>query len=215
MKKSITELVFIIDRSGSMAALTNDTIGGFNSLIDKQKQEEGECFVTTVLFNYESVRLHDRIPLGNVPVMTDRDYVASGGTALIDAIGSAIEHISGVHRYIRPEDVPAHTLFVITTDGMENSSRLYTSEQVKGMIEQYKAERGWEFLFIGANIDAVETARHIGIAPERAVNYVPDAEGTSVVYDAVCCAASCVREDSPLDAGWSKSIARDYSKRKR
>ena len=157
-KNNITELVFILDRSGSMSGLESDTIGGFNSMIEKQKKQDGGCYVSTVLFDNESEVLHDRVKLGDIPKMTDRDYTVRGCTALIDAIGGAIHHIGNIHKYARSEDVPEHTMFVITTDGQENASHRYNSEQVKKMIERQKEKYGWEFLFIGANIDAAENA---------------------------------------------------------
>ena len=188
MKNNITELVFILDRSGSMAGLESDTIGGFNSMIQKQKKEDGECFVSTVLFDNESEVLHDRIKLDDVPEMTDDDYIVRGCTALIDAIGDAIHHIGNIHKYARPEDVPENTMFVITTDGMENASHRYNSEEVKKMIERQKEEFGWEFLFIGANIDAVETAARYGIV-------------------------SRVRARMSLGAEWCEDINADFEKR--
>ncbi|MBR6776502.1 MAG: VWA domain-containing protein, partial [Clostridia bacterium] len=160
-KNNLTELVFILDRSGSMAGLESDTIGGFNAMIQKQKNEEGDAYVSTVLFDTVTEVLHDRVPLADVPQMTDSDYVVRGCTALIDAIGGAIHHIGNIHKYARPEDVPAHTMFIITTDGMENASKRFSSDEVKKMIETRK-KQGWEFLFIGANIDAVETAARFG-----------------------------------------------------
>lgn len=213
MKNNLTELVFILDRSGSMQSLTDDTIGGFNSLITKQRGEEGECLVSTVLFNNKSAVLYDRVPLEKIPEMTRRDYEAMGGTALIDAIGAAIRHIGNVHKYARSEDVPKHTLFVIITDGMENSSCMYTSDKVKSMIERQKSKYDWEFLFIGANIDAVETAKSFGIARERAVDYIADGQGTDAVYGSVCAAVSMMRADAPLSANWSEEISRDFKKR--
>ncbi len=215
MKENLTELVFILDRSGSMQSLTDDTIGGFNSLIEKQRGEKGECFVSAVLFNNASTVLYDRVPLDKIPAMTRKDYAAQGGTALIDAIGAAIHHIGNVHKYARSEDVPQNTLFVIVTDGMENSSRHYTSDRVKQMIERQKSKYGWEFLFIGANIDAVETAQNFGISKECAVDYIADSEGTDVAYGAVCAAVSMMRTNSALSADWSESISNDYKKRRR
>ena len=213
MKNNTTELVFILDRSGSMAGLESDTIGGFNAMLEKQKRQEGECFVSTVLFDDVSEVLHDRVRLENVPKMTDRDYTPRGCTALIDAIGGAIRHIGNIHKYARPEDVPAHTMFVITTDGMENASRRYSSEQVKKMIERQKEQYGWEFLFIGANIDAVETAAQYGIAGDRAVNYKADSQGTHVVYEAVADAVCCVRNRGEVQLQWCKEIDEDYRHR--
>ncbi|MCH5325343.1 MAG: VWA domain-containing protein [Eubacterium sp.] len=213
MKNNTTELVFILDRSGSMSGLESDTIGGFNSMIEKQKKQEGGCYVSTILFDNESKVLHDRVKLGDVPKMTDSDYTVGGCTALIDAIGGAIRHIGNIHKYARPEDVPAHTTFVITTDGYENASRRYSSEQVKQMIERQKEEYGWEFLFIGANIDAVETAARYGISSDRAVNYTADSKGTQVLYDSVSCALQSIRACKPLQADWSDEINKDYQQR--
>lgn len=215
MKNNMTELVLILDRSGSMAGLESDTVGGFNAMIEKQKKQDGECYVSTVLFDDESMVLHDRIKLCDVPKMTDRDYTVCGCTALIDALGGAIRHIKNIHKYARPEDVPEHTVFVITTDGQENASHRYTSEQVKRMIERQKEQYGWEFLFIGANIDAVETAARYGIGKDRAVNYHADGEGTQIVYDTVARAVGNVRESAPLTADWSADINADYQKRKK
>ena len=213
MKNNITELVFILDRSGSMAGLEADTIGGFNAMIEKQKKQNGECYVSTVLFDNESEVIHDRVKLSEIKPMTDRDYTVRGCTALIDAIGGAIHHIGNVHKYARPEDVPENTMFVITTDGMENASRRYSSEKVKAMIERQKEKYGWEFLFIGANIDAVETAARYGIGADRAVNYNADKEGTSVVYESVANVVCCVREKACVDENWSAEINADYVRR--
>ena len=182
MRKNLTEMVFILDRSGSMQGLEKDTIGGFNGMIKKQKNVEGEALISTVLFDHESVVLHDRINIREIRPMTGGDYTVRGCTALLDAIGGAIHHIGNVHKYARKEDVPEKTLFVIITDGMENASKNYTSEQVKQMIERQKAKYGWEFLFLGANIDAVETAKQFGIAKERAVSYRSDSVGTELNY---------------------------------
>ena len=196
MRKNLTELVFILDRSGSMAGLEGDTIGGFNAMIQKQKQEPGEAYVSTILFDNVSEVIHDRVKIRSVRKMTSRDYTVRGCTALIDAIGGAIKHISNIHKYARPEDVPEHTMFIITTDGMENASRTYSSDEVKRMIEQQKEEHGWEFLFIGANIDAVETAARIGINRNRAVNYGADSEGTQKLYETLSAPISATRRAS-------------------
>lgn len=163
-----------------MSGLESDTIGGFNALIEKQKKQDGECFVSTVLFDNVSEVLHDRVKLSEIKPMTDKDYTVRGCTALIDAIGGAIHHIGNIHKYARPEDVPEHTMFVITTDGLENASHQYSSDEVKKMVERQKEEYGWEFLFIGANIDSVETAKHFGIGADRAVNYHADHQGIMV-----------------------------------
>lgn len=213
MKNDITELVFILDRSGSMQGLERDTIGGFNALIEKQRQVEGECYVSTVLFDNLIEVLHDRVKLSEIPAMTDRDYTVRGATALLDALGGAIRHIGNIHKYARPEDVPEHTLFVITTDGMENASRNFTAEQVKAMVEARKKDCGWEFLFLGANIDAVQTARRFGIGADRAVNYRADSKGTAVAYATVAEAACAVRCAEPLRPDWSRKIDEDYNGR--
>lgn len=214
MKKNLTEIVFILDRSGSMSGLEADTIGGFNSMIEKQKQETGEALISTVLFDNFSEVIHDRVPVGRVEPMTDKEYYVRGCTALLDAIGGAIHHIGNVHKYAREEDVPEHTLFVITTDGMENASRRYDSETVKKMIERQKAKYGWEFLFLGANIDAVETASRFGIGADRAVNYHSDHQGTQLNYEVLSAAVSTVRSSATLDADWKKRIDEDYKERK-
>ena len=215
MKNNITELVFILDRSGSMAGLEQDTVGGFNAMLERQKRQEGDCYVSTVLFNTQSQVLHDRIPLAQVPPMTDSDYQVGGCTALLDALGSSIHHIGLIHRYARPEDVPEHTVFVITTDGMENASHHYSSDQVKEMISRQEMEHGWEFLFIAANIDAVETGEKFGIRRDRAVNYHADSQGTEVLYETVSEAVSAVRRTMPVAANWSRRIDEDYRSRKK
>ena len=212
-RNNITELVFILDRSGSMAGLESDTIGGFNAMIEKQKKEDGECYISTVLFDNVSEVLHDRVKLSVIKPMTDKEYTVRGCTALIDAIGGAIHHIGNIHKYARPEDVPEHTMFIITTDGMENASQRYSSEQVKRMIKRQKEKYGWEFLFIGANIDAVETARRYGINEDRAVNYNADAKGTGILYESVACAVSNVRRCASLDNSWREKMDKDYEKR--
>ena len=204
MKNNITELVFILDRSGSMAGLESDTIGGFNSLIEKQKKQDGECIVSTVLFDNESEVLHDRLKLCDIPKMKEEDYTVRGCTALIDALGGPIHHIENIHKYARPEDAPEHTMFVITTDGQENASRRYTAESIQKMIKRQKKKYGWEFLFIGANIDAVETASRYGIDKDRAVNYNADSQGTQILYKSVAKAVCNVRDCQPLQSDWSK-----------
>ena len=211
----MTELVFILDRSGSMAELEADTIGGFNAMIEKQKHEPGPALVSTVLFSNESEVIHDRLPLDRVPPMTERECFPRGCTALLDAVGGAIHHIGNIHKYARPEDVPEHTLFVITTDGMENASRRYSAQRVKEMIQHQKEKYGWEFLFLGANIDAVETAGHLGIAPDRAVNYHCDSEGTRLNYEVVGRAVAAVRCSVPLDEHWKDAIEEDFRKRQK
>lgn len=213
MKKNLTELVFILDRSGSMSGLERDTIGGFNAMIEKQKKQNGECIVSTVLFDDESKVIHDRVSLENIKPMTEDDYFVGGCTALIDAIGGAIHHIGNVHKYARPEDVPENTIFIITTDGQENASHRYSSDKVKQMIERQKGKYGWEFLFIGANIDAVETAKRYGIDRNRAVNYNADAQGTSIVYESVSKAVCNVRASKCMAENWSEDIDKDFKNR--
>ena len=219
MKKGLTEIVFILDRSGSMSGLERDTIGGYNSLITKQKKEEGEAIISTVLFDDKVEVLHDRVNLDNIKPMTEEEYYVRGCTALLDAVGGAIHHIGNVHKYARPEDVPEKTLFIITTDGMENASRRYSYDKVKHMIERQKAKFGWEFLFLGANIDAIEVAGRFGIQPERAVNYNCDSAGTAVNYRALSKAVSRVRHcsveeiDLALGCDWKEEIEEDYKKR--
>ncbi len=215
MKKNLTELVFILDRSGSMAGLEADTIGGFNGLIEKQKREAGACLVSTVLFDHETLVLHDRVSLDRIAPMTNQDYTVRGCTALLDALGGAIHHIGNVHKYAREEDVPEHTLFVITTDGMENASRKYSADRVKEMVKRQKEKYGWEFLFLGANIDAVETARHFGIGADRAVTYRSDSVGTRLNYEVVGEAICQVRSCAPLAADWKRRIEKDKKDRSR
>ena len=213
MKKNLTELVFILDRSGSMAGLEKDTIGGFNAMIDKQKRETGEAYISTVLFDNESEVIHDRISLGAVPKLTEKEYYVRGCTALLDAVGGAIHHIGNVHKYAREEDRPEKTLFVITTDGMENASRRYTYEKVKAMITRQKEQYGWEFLFLGANIDAAREAARFGIGADRAANYHADTIGTGVIYEAVNETVCNFRADRPMEANWKQKIDADFRKR--
>ena len=215
MKNNITELVFILDRSGSMHGLEQDTVGGFNSLIDRQKTVEGECRVTTVLFNDRTETVHDRAELSEIRPLTEKDYRVGGCTALLDALGDTIRHIAAIHRYARPEDVPEHTLFVIMTDGLENASHRYSSDEVKRRIEHEKEKYGWECVFLAANIDAVETAKRYGIGADRTANYHADARGTGVVYDTVAETVCCARMGAPIAGNWSEKINRDYRGRKK
>ena len=210
---NLTELVFILDRSGSMSGMESDTVGGFNSMLKKQQAAEGEAFVTTVLFNSELQTLHDRVPVGQVRPLTNADYSVGGCTALMDAIGVTIEHIAMIHKYARPEDVPARTLFVITTDGLENASRRFSSDEVKRKIKKETEKYGWEFIFVAANIDAVETAKTFGIREDRAVNYKQDAQGTALVYETVSEVACSMRSGAPLRASWKKKLKDDVDKR--
>lgn len=213
MNKDLTELVYILDRSGSMHGLEPDTIGGFNSLIEEQKKEKGSAYVTTVLFDNEITVIHDRIDLSDVPKMTDKDYVARGATALLDAVGSAIVHIKDIHKYAREEDKPAKTLFVITTDGMENASRHYDYKAVKKLLKKQK-ELGWEFIFLGANIDAAETALSMGIDKENASDYISDAVGTALNFKVASAVTSSVRSGKGIEADWKDAI-NNYAKNKK
>ncbi|MBR2571146.1 MAG: VWA domain-containing protein [Clostridia bacterium] len=212
--QNLTELVFILDRSGSMSGLERDTIGGFNGMIEKQKKLDGDCLVSTVLFDHEQTVLHDRIDLKAVAPMTDSDYCVRGSTALLDAVGGAIHHIGNIHKYIRKEDVPSKTIFVITTDGMENASHLYSVGQVRSMIERQKAEYGWEFIFLGANIDAVESAGRIGISPACSVNYYADPQGTACVYEGISENIANARAGRPRSRKWRQHLDADFESRK-
>ena len=208
------ELVFILDRSGSMAGLEKDTIGGFNSMLEKQRKEPGDAVVSTVLFDNQAEVIHDRVALADVPNLTDREYYVRGCTALLDAVGGAIHHIGNVHKYARREDVPEKTLFIITTDGMENASRRYTYDKVRRMIEHEKEKYGWEFLFLGANIDAAAEAKRFGIDESMAANYHCDEEGTALNYEVISEAITSVRAcAAPLSADWKQKIDADYRRR--
>ena len=210
----MTELVFILDRSGSMSGLEKDTIGGFNSMLEKQRKEPGDAVVSTVLFDNEIEVIHDRVAIANVPNLTDEEYYVRGCTALLDAVGGAIHHIGNVHKYARREDVPEKTLFIITTDGLENASRRYTYDKVRHMIEHQKERYGWEFIFLGANIDAAAEARRFGIDEAMAANYHCDEAGTALNYQVISEAITSVRASSaPLSADWKKKIDADYKKR--
>lgn len=215
MKKNLTELVFILDRSGSMAGLEQDTIGGFNAMIEKQRKEPGEAVISTVLFDNETEVIHDRIPLDRVPRLTEKEYYVRGCTALLDAVGGAIHHIGNVHKYAREEDRPEKTLFVITTDGLENASHRHTYDKVKSMIERQREKYGWEFLFLGANIDAAREAARFGIRADCAADYHADSIGTEAVYESVCEAVCQVRRSAPLAADWKQRIDADFKGRKR
>ena len=215
MKKGLTEIVFILDRSGSMAGLEADTIGGFNGLIKKQRKESGEAFVSTVLFDDVCEVLHDRVPMEQVEELTADTYFVKGCTALLDAVGGAIHHIGNIHKYARDEDRPEKTLFIITTDGMENASRRYTYDKVKQMIGRQKAKYGWEFLFLGANIDAIEAAGAIGICADRAVTYQSDQQGTALNYEVMQEAIHHVRTCAdPLTSAWKDRIDADVRRRR-
>ena len=215
-KNNVTELVFILDRSGSMAGFEKDTIGGFNSTIEKQRQQDGKVYVSTVLFDNDSEVIHDRVDISKIKPMTDADYEVRGCTALLDAVGGAIHHIGNVHKYARPEDVPEHTVFIITTDGMENASHNYSRSRVREMIKRQTEKYGWEFIFLAANIDAEETAEDIGIRRERAVNYTQDREGVEATYAVMCDAITSVRKCKGLDEGaWREKLDKDNKRRKK
>lgn len=209
----MTELVFILDRSGSMSGLERDTIGGFNSMIDKQRKEPSKALVSTVLFDNYSEVIHDRVPLENVPRMTEEEYFVRGCTALLDAVGGAIHHIGNIHKYAREEDVPEKTLFIITTDGMENASHRYSYEKVHAMIKRQQEKYGWEFLFLGANIDAAAEAKRFGIDESRAANFHCDEEGTALNYEVISEAIMSVRCGCALSDDWKERIDEDYKKR--
>ena len=223
MKKGLTELVFIIDRSGSMSGLETDTIGGFNGLLEKQKREEGEAYVSVVLFDDRMDVLYDRVDIRKVEPMNDTQYYVRGCTALLDAVGGAIHHIGNIHKYAREEDVPEKTLFIITTDGMENASRAYSYDKVRSMIERQKEKYHWEFLFLGANIDAVKVAGRFGIKASRAARYEHDEAGTRLNYDVMSkavsyarCAASAADMASAFDEDELLApIREDYKRRHR
>ena len=220
MRENLTEIVFILDRSGSMSGLESDTIGGFNSMIAKQQKEEGEAIVSTVLFDDEIDVIHDRVAIGKVKKLTEDDYYVRGCTALLDAVGGAIHHIGNVHKYAREEDRPAKTLFVITTDGLENASRHYSFKDVKKLIKRQQEKYNGEFLFLGANIDAIEVAGNMGISRDRAANYNCDEVGTALNYQVLEAAVTRVRKCKAADmamtfagGAWKADIDRDYEKR--
>lgn len=214
LNRHLTELVFILDRSGSMRGLEQDTIGGFNAMLDRQREAEGQALVSTVLFDSGTEVIHDRVDVRKVEPMTEKQYAVRGCTALLDAVGGAIHHIGNVHKYAREEDRPARTLFVITTDGMENASRRYDAGRVREMIRRQTERYGWEFLFLGANIDAVQTAGRFGIDADRAANYHSDSLGTALNYDVLGDAIHAVRGGRPLDSNWKQRIDKDYQSRK-
>ena len=211
MKNNITEIVFILDRSGSMSGFEADTIGGFNATIEKQKEQDGKVYVSTVLFDNESEVIHDRVDINEIKRMTRRDYQVRGCTALLDAIGGAIHHIGHIHKYARPEDVPEHTIFIITTDGMENASQHYSSDKVKEMIKRQTEKYGWEFIFLAANIDAVETAENIGIRKERAANYRQTKDGVYRSYCAMSEAITTVRRNRAKDMNLEEYLKEENS----
>lgn len=207
------EVVFILDRSGSMAGLELDTIGGFNSMLEKQRKEPGDAYVSTILFDDTSEVIHDRLPIHEVPKLTENEYYVRSCTALLDAVGGAISHIANIHKYARQEDIPERTLFIITTDGMENASHRYTYKKVRQMIQEQK-EKGWEFIFLGANIDAAQEAERFGIDESMAANYHCDEDGMALNYEVIHEALCKVRKNNlPLTADWKKKIDDDYQNR--
>lgn len=219
MKKNLTELVFILDKSGSMSGLEKDTIGGYNSMLEQQRKEAGDVIISTVLFDSGAEVLHDRVNLSQIKNMTDKDYVVGGCTALLDAIGGAIHHINSVHKSLPEAERPEKTLFVITTDGMENSSRVYTYDKVKKMVQKKQSKKNWEFLFLGANMDAISAASDIGISAGRAATYKCDAAGTAVNYRALSKAITNFRRAEPMCAAkaldsWDEDVVADYEARK-
>ena len=213
MKKNLTEMVLILDRSGSMSGLESDTIGGFNAMLRKQKQEEGEALVSVVLFDDKCRVLYDRVPIEKVPAMTDRDYQVGGCTALLDALGGAVRHTATIHRYAREEDRPEKTVFVVMTDGMENASRRYTAQEVKRMVSHEQEKYGWEFLFLGANMDAIAAADSFGIRPERAVRYECDSAGTALNFECVSRAIGSIRSNRKMGSEWKQDIENDFKRR--
>lgn len=213
MRKGLTEMVFILDRSGSMHGLEGDTIGGFNSMLEKQRRVEGSAYITTVLFDMKWNIVHDRVPLSEVRDMNACDYIVGGCTALLDAVGSTIKHIASIHKYARPEDIPERTVFIIITDGMENASHHYTADDVRHMIEKEEKKYGWEFLFLGANMDAVSTAASFGIRAERAVSYHSDHIGTRLNYEVAGDALCAFRETSAMPSEWKSRIEADMKTR--
>lgn len=214
MKKDFTELVFILDRSGSMSGLESDTIGGYNAMLEKQKKQDGEAVVTTVLFDDAYDLLHDRIALRGIRPITEKEYFVRGSTALLDSVGKTIKKIDNAQNNTADEEKAEKVIFVITTDGMENASKEYTHAHIKRMIERQKS-MGWEFIFLGANIDAEKTAADLGIAADRSANYHADKKGVSANYMAACKFISNIREDKAADASWKDDLEKDFKKRGR
>ena len=213
MNGNLTEIVFVLDRSGSMSGLEKDTIGGYNSMLARQKAEEGEAVVSTVLFDHECQVIHDRVPISRVEPLTQKQYYTRGSTALLDALGGAIHHIGNVHKYARDEDRPGKTIFVITTDGLENASRNYSAERVRSMVKRQQEKYGWEFLFLGANMDTLSVAEDYGIAPNRSVRYECDEKGIKLNFDAISSVLCSVRRNEGVKEQWKADIEEDYRKR--
>ena len=208
-----TELVFILDRSGSMSGMESDTIGGFNGMIGQHRGEGADVLVSTVLFDHENEVIHDRVRIADVPVLTSKEYYTRGSTALLDAMGGAIHHIRNVHKYARPEDRPARTMFIITTDGMENASTRYTADQVRAMVKKQEKEAGWEFVFLGANIDAVQVAGGLGIRAENAVEFACDAAGVRENFASLSRMTCAFSHTGIIGAGWKMKISEHLAKR--
>ncbi len=213
MKKQTTEIVFILDRSGSMSGLEKDTIGGFNSILLRQREEGSKTLISTVLFDNEQEVIHDRVNLNYVQPLTSKEYYVRGSTALLDAIGLSIDHIAKIHKYSRPEDRPDKTLFVITTDGMENSSHIYSYSKIKQMIKKEKSQYGWEFIFLGANIDSEAVAESIGINKEYAADFVADSLGNAKAYESINEAITMFKQECRMDASWAKVVKEDKARR--
>ena len=217
MKNNLTEVVAILDMSGSMSSLKEDTIGSYNTMLKEQQEKDRRMLVTTYVFNNDYHMVHDRVPISEVSMMTDKDYRPSGCTALLDTMGDAIRHIEQIHRYARAEDVPEHTVFFIITDGLENASRKYSSDDIKKLVGQKREASGWEFIYLASNIDAVETASHIGIPREMSVDYMPDVKGTRTAYKAASRAMDCIEEAMELCRCpdlWRDEVDKDFLKRK-
>ena len=212
--ENTVELVFIVDKSGSMDHLTEDTIGGFNGILKKHNSEENHDLVSVVLFDDAPTVLYDRVPISQVPMMTEKDYNPSGCTALLDALGSAIQHISSIHKYIRIEDIPTKTLFVVITDGFENASNEFSGSMIKKMVTEKQEKEGWEFLFIGANIDSITTGEELGFRKNRISDFIPDSEGSARVYESVGRSFSCLKRSCVINDNWDEELKEDFESRK-
>ncbi len=217
MKKGLTELVAILDMSGSMSNLVEDTIGGYNSMLKEQQEKDRQVLVTTYVFNNHYHMLHDRVPVNQVDMLTSKEYRPSGCTALLDTMGDAIRHIASIHRYAREEDIPEHTVFFITTDGMENASSKYSSDDIKRMVEHEQAKYGWDFIYLASNIDAVETAANYGINRKRSIDYIPDAIGTRNAYEAIKMCMECISDDvdPEVNESWREKVDSDFTSRRK
>ena len=217
MKKGLIELVAILDMSGSMAHLTDDTIGGYNSMLKQQQKADSQVLVTTYVFNNNYRVIHDRVPIDQIPLLTEKDYCPSGCTALMDAMGDAIKHIAGIHHYAREEDIPEHTIFFITTDGMENASRRYSSDEIKRMVQHEEEKYGWDFIYLASNIDAVETAGRYGIKREKSIDFVPDGAGIEEAFEVGRFSIDVVanNEDLKINKSWRAHADSDFRNRRK